>query len=145
MADPEGGGRLEIERVLPAPPERVWAAWTDAAGMRRWMCPGTVEEARVELDVREGGSFRVDMIDGDTTYRHTGRYLTVDPPRRLSFTWVSPATGNAESVVTVELRPAGDGTTLTLVHERLPSAESAERHREGWGSILEKLQGALQA
>lgn len=143
MTDGDGGSRLEIRRVLSAEPERVWSAWTEASSMSRWMCPGGVERAEVELDVREGGAFTIDMIEGEVVHHHTGRYIEVRRPERLAFTWVSPATKKEESVVTVELREVAEGTELTLVHERLPDDEAAEQHRGGWGSILEKLEGAL--
>lgn len=131
--------RLELTRHIPASPEDVFAAWTDAESLRHWMCPGGVEEARAELDVREGGSYRIDMVEGDEVHRHRGEYLEVDPPRRLVFTWISPATGEEESRVTVQLEGRKDGTRLRLVHERLPDADTADRHRAGWTQILEKL------
>jgi Activator of Hsp90 ATPase homolog 1-like protein len=43
-----------------------------------------------------------------------------------------------ETLVTIELRRAGNETELTLTHEGLPDDEARTRH-EGWRSILEKL------
>jgi uncharacterized protein YndB with AHSA1/START domain len=122
--------------VLPAPIEVVYAAWTDPETMARWLSP--MGDAEVEADVRLGGSFRVVMVGGDMRIEHTGKYLTVDPPRLLSFTWRSPYTGSAPSVVTLTLTSDGDSTHLLLVHERL-SDEAAESHREGWGAMLTRL------
>jgi uncharacterized protein YndB with AHSA1/START domain len=122
--------------ALPAPIEDVYAAWTQPAAMARWLAP--MGSADVEADVRVGGRFRVVMIGDAMSIQHTGEYLTVEPPRRLSFTWQSPYTGAEPSVVTVTLTPDGDSTHLLLLHERLPEG-AAESHRGGWGAILQRL------
>jgi uncharacterized protein YndB with AHSA1/START domain len=135
---------LTIRRQISAPPEDVFDAWTDAEGMRQWMRPGDVEDAEVSLDVRVGGRFTIDMIQGDVTHKHHGEYRVVDRPRRLVFTW------NADwipggSLVTVELRALRGGTELILTHESLPDRTSVENHSMGWGSILDRLSGAVSA
>jgi uncharacterized protein YndB with AHSA1/START domain len=129
-------GRVRIELVLPAPIEDVYAAWTQPEAMARWLAP--MGAAEVEADVRVGGRFRVVMIGGGMSIAHTGEYLTVEPPRRLSFTWQSPYTGAEPSVVTVTLTADGDRTLLLLLHERLPEGAAAS-HRGGWGAMLQRL------
>jgi len=131
---------VRIERHLPAPPQIVFARWTDPSSMARWLSPSG--EAEVEADVRVGGRFTVVMLGEATRLRHTGEYLAIEPPSRLSFTWVSPYTGNEPSVVTVELAPSGSGTLLRLIHERLP-ADQVEPHSRGWASIIDHLTAAL--
>ena len=42
-------------------------------------------------------------------------------------------------LVTIELQPADGGTELTLIHERMPSAEQAENHKGGWTGGLDNL------
>jgi uncharacterized protein YndB with AHSA1/START domain len=135
-------GALKIERVLPASPDEVFAAWTTPERMAVWMSPAGHAEA--EVDLRPGGVFRVTMVGDDLRIDHTGIYLELDPPRRLVFTWISPYTGSEPSVVTVELHPHDDGTRLVLVHERLP-ADVVDSHRSGWGTMLERLTAALPA
>jgi uncharacterized protein YndB with AHSA1/START domain len=123
--------------ALPASIEDVYAAWTQPEAMARWLAP--MGSAEVEADVRAGGRFRVVMIGGGMSIQHTGEYLTVEPPRRLSFTWQSPYTRTEPSVVTVTLTADGDSTQLLLLlHERLPE-DAAESHRGGWGAILQRL------
>jgi uncharacterized protein YndB with AHSA1/START domain len=128
---------LELVRVLPAPPEQVFRAWTDASLLARWMSP--VGRAEVEADPRPGGRLTVTMIGAGTRIEHTGEYLEVVPPHRLVFTWISPYTGDVPSLVTVELEPEGDGTRLTLRHEQLPP-EAATSHVGGWERMLSRLQ-----
>lgn len=135
MTDP-----LVVERMLPAPPGEVFAAWTTPERMADWLSP--TGHAKAEAEVRTGGSFRVVMIHSNTRIEHTGTYLELDPPRRLVFTWISPYTGPEPSVVTVELHPVDGGTRLILTHERLP-ADVIDGHRDGWGAMLERLHQVL--
>ena len=135
---------LRIVRVLPAPPEEVFDAWTDAGSLAAWMAPGSVRRAVVELDARVGGRFRIVMQGPDCDHPHEGEYLVVERPRRLVFTWISAATGGLATTVSVELAPHGRGETeLTLTHEGLPDEAAGDRHRSGWGDILRKLGASL--
>jgi uncharacterized protein YndB with AHSA1/START domain len=133
----EAQGRVRIETDLPAAIQEVYAAWTEPKAMARWLAP-TGCDAEVEADVRVGGRLRVVMRGNRLTIEHTGEYVVVEPPHRLSFTWLSTYTGAEPSVVTVTLTPQGNATHLLLVHERLP-ADAAESHRGGWGAMLQRL------
>lgn len=135
---------IRLVRLLSAPPEDVFDAWADPAGMKQWMCPGSISEASAELDVRVGGRFRIAMRGTTGEHVHTGEYREVERPRRLVFTWVSSGTRGRETLVTIELRPRGtDQTELSLTHELMPDDDAAARHRGGWGDILAKLDANL--
>ena len=131
---------IRVERLLPAPMADVYAAWTDPDEMAQWLSPNG--HAEVEADVRVGGAFRVTMIEGDFRLEHTGEYLVVDPPRRLSFTWRSAYTSPDASQVDVVLSARGTKTLLVLSHQRLPDATRAS-HEGGWVAILERLDALL--
>ena len=134
--------RLVLKKQLPATREEVFAAWTDAEHMKAWMRPGSTTRVEAELDVRVGGAYSIDMYDGTRLHAHHGEYVTVDPPRKLSFTWKAEWLPDG-SLVTVELFERDGGTELVLTHERLPSVEMAENHKKGWGEILDRLAGVL--
>jgi uncharacterized protein YndB with AHSA1/START domain len=139
------GEALVVRRVLSAPRERVFAAWLDPASLAQWMRPGAVSRATVEVDPRVGGKFRIVMhrepgAGGDI--EHWGEYLVIDPPGRLSFTWISVYTDLRPSVVTIELAERGSATELTLTHQRLP-ANQVDAHRKGWTEIVQKLDVTL--
>lgn len=136
MTGPQADAPIRIERIIPAPIEEVFSAWTDPESMSLWLSP--IGHADVEVDPRVDGRFRVVMVGPDVSIEHSGEYLVFDPPRLLSFTWRSPYTGPEPSVVTVTLTPEGETTRMVLVHERLP-AEQVSPHAEGWGSILDRL------
>ena len=131
--------KLVVRKTIAAPPREIFEAWTDADGMRSWMCPGDAVEARARLDVRVGGSFRIVMKSPTREYEHTGTYRIVDPPRKLVFTWISEATGGKTSLVTVEFQERGTGTEVVLTHEELPDPTAVKSHRGGWGTILDRL------
>ena len=131
---------VSIHRLIRATPERVFAAWTDAVMIARWMTP--VGHAIADVDPRPGGKLQVTMVGDDRRIEHVGEYREVVPGRRLVFTWSSPFTGPEPSVVTIELRAVASGTELTLTHETLP-AEAIESHSGGWGVMLDRLDAVL--
>lgn len=103
------------------------------------MAPGSMTVAELEMDPRPGGFFRLVMRSERGDIAHSGEYREVDAPRRLVFTWKSPATQGRDTVVTVEFHEHGDATELVLIHEELPDEPTAKGHREGWTSIAETL------
>jgi uncharacterized protein YndB with AHSA1/START domain len=54
---------LEIKRVIKAPRQRVYAAWTDPAQMKQWFGPEKVQTRELIADARVGGEFRWDLIN----------------------------------------------------------------------------------
>ena len=131
---------VRLERLLPAPVAEVFAAWTDPAVMAKWLSP--TGYAKVEADPRIGGQFRVAMIGGAFRLEHTGVYLAIEPPHRLSFTWLSPYTGAHATQVDLTLAARGKATLLVLTHQQLPD-ETRSSHESGWGRILTRLAALL--
>jgi uncharacterized protein YndB with AHSA1/START domain len=130
---------VRVERVLPATPDVVFDAWTDPASLRVWMAPGASTVADAECEARVGGAFRIVMINDDGAFEHTGRYLELDRPRRLVFTWRSLGTGLADTEVTIDLAELDTGTRMVITHRGLPSAEELDNHHDGWSGIADKL------
>ncbi|HEY7634625.1 MAG TPA: SRPBCC domain-containing protein [Gemmatimonadales bacterium] len=139
MTDDTAAESLVVRRVLPAPRERVFAAWLDPVSLAQWMRPGATTETLVEVDARVGGRFRILMRhEGNQDFEHRGEYLVIQPPSLLSFTWISAATDLQPTVVTVEFLERGANTELVLTHRRLPPSQ-LESHRRGWTDILRNL------
>jgi uncharacterized protein YndB with AHSA1/START domain len=131
---------VRLERLVPAPIDAVFDAWTDAATMRLWFSPEGA--AHVEADPRPGGLLRVVMSGEGTVIEHVGRYVELVRPHRLVFTWQSAYTGGRETVVAVELSARGSETWLSLTHEWLPP-DRVDSHRGGWGAIVDRLATTL--
>ncbi len=135
---------LTITRILPARRQAVFDAWTTAKSVQHWMCPEAWSVPLAELDVRVGGTFRVDMlVEGERTV-HTGVYREVRPPEKLVFTWTSKHTQHRDTLVTVELRALGEQTELMLTQTLLPDEAAVHRHVRGWTRIVEYLTTYLQ-
>jgi uncharacterized protein YndB with AHSA1/START domain len=77
--------------------------------------------------------------DGNAN-RVVGRYLEVNPPERLVFTW-QWETGEAhdETVVTLEFIDRAGKTELVLTHERFPTDSARAHHDQGWVGCLDRL------
>jgi len=130
--------KLVLRKMIAAPRKEVFDAWLDAEGMKHWMCPGNTLTAEAQIDARVGGAFRIVMKGANQDADHTGVYRLIEPPSKLTFTWISKATDRAETLVTVELFDRDGQTELILAHERLPTPEATEKHK-GWLQIVDKL------
>lgn len=137
----DDGLTLELERTLPAPPERVFRAWTDPGEMGAWFAPNPDLEVSAEVELRVEGRYRIAMGE----HVVGGVYREIQPPTRLVFTWRWEASEDPEEMlVTVELEAHGDGTRLRLRHERLADAEARANHAEGWELCLPRLEVFLR-
>ncbi len=133
---------LILKRRLAASPEDVYAAWTDPAKLKQWFRPGSGPVLPgTALDVREGGYYTI-AVGGEDGEEHrvSGMYREVVPGRKLVFTWISDCAPESESLVTVLIRPDGDGSILTLIHEQFSDEAARDRHEHGWTGCLDKLE-----
>ncbi|WP_434662512.1 SRPBCC domain-containing protein [Paraburkholderia sp. A3BS-1L] len=129
-----------VRRRIDASVAKVYAAWTQAAQLMRWMHPLDTICLHAEADVRVGGRFRVIMRSpGGEEYDASGTYLDVVPEAKLVFTWAWRSEPERESRVTVVLRADGPTTEVMLRHERFLDEATRDAHREGWSSALDRL------
>lgn len=135
---------LTIRRRLRASPAKVFAAWTDPRQIMRWWGPVGAETVRAETDLRVGGRFvKVARTADGEEHEASGIYREIVLDERLVFTWAWRSTPERESLVTVALRPDGDGTVLTLTHEQFVDEPARDRHHQGWSGALDKLERYL--
>ena len=135
---------LEIKRLIKAPRDRVYAAWTDPAQLKQWFGPENVQTHDLVADVRVGGTFRWDLIDSDgDELTMCGEFRELKSNEKVVFTWQWQDDEDWEnhiSIVTVDLKDAAGGTELRLTHEQLPNEDSRDGHNRGWNSALDKLE-----
>ncbi len=143
MEAPRLGERPELRLVrrYPVGPEKVWRAWTDPQALSAWFGPGESHSVTLaELDVREGGRYRIRFHTPDgEEHEVSGVYETVEPGRRLVFSWAWRSTPERVSRVTVALKPVPEGTELDFRHERFFDEAARDGHRRGWAATFEKL------
>ncbi|OLT15804.1 polyketide cyclase [Pseudonocardia sp. CNS-139] len=134
---------LTIVRVLDAPRELVFRAWTDPEHLAAWFGPRgcTTPRSTVAADVRPGGTWRATMIREDTGAELPtgGFYIEVREPERLVFTWRDPGGSGEESVVTVALADLGGRTEMTFHQAGFSSDGYRAGVHEGWSSSFDRL------
>jgi uncharacterized protein YndB with AHSA1/START domain len=135
--------RIEVRRVVRAPRERLFHAWTDAGELMRWWGPMGLEPAGASVDLRVGGGYRISMRPPGGAPSHAfGEFHEVEPPSRLVFTWAwegGEFDGLSDTLVTVEFHARGaTETEIVLTHERL-GPDAVEAHRQGWVDSLERV------
>jgi uncharacterized protein YndB with AHSA1/START domain/DNA-binding transcriptional ArsR family regulator len=142
---------FRFERELPAPPSRVWRAWTTAAGVRGWWSPEHFDVADCEVDAVPGGRLRIVLVEGDgTRHEAAGRFLALGRPHSLSFE-LGPLDQSGEplfrAVHDVRLVQLGQQTRLTLTiqvsHVPREAAPAVAGIPLGWEQTLNKLKAQL--
>jgi uncharacterized protein YndB with AHSA1/START domain len=141
---------LILKRMLNAPPERAFKAWTSAEHIQQWMRPepGMVVPL-ASMDLRVGGKFRIQMKNPDGEFfTAVGVFKEVKAPERLVYTWDWEKDGSGAefgevegkpSLMTVEFLKRGEGTELVLTHSRFASVESRDNHAKGWSRGVESF------
>ncbi len=135
---------LTLKRRLKAPPGKVFAAWIDPEKVMRWMGPGEAGAVSAQCDARIGGRYRwVMRTPSGEELEVGGVYREVIADEKLVFTWAWKSTPERESLVTVLLKPDGDGTLLTVTHEQFFDEDARDRHQQGWNGAIDKMEKYL--
>jgi uncharacterized protein YndB with AHSA1/START domain len=150
---------LTLTRVVNAPREVVFRAWTEPELLVQWWGPNGVTGAECEIDPRAGGVFRVVMIAGDELGDRAGERWPVrgvfeeyEPPSRLVLSTGAvddeDGTVHLEGTTTVDFEDLGNGTTkLTVTATATGLTDQAptmlEGMTQGWNETLDKLVARL--
>jgi uncharacterized protein YndB with AHSA1/START domain len=147
-ASPVVDRELVLTRIIDAPREKLYRAWTDPALLVQWFAPLPWTTPRAELDVRPGGASLVVMRgpDGNEFPNH-GVYLEVVTNERLVFTdaYTSAWEPSSKPFMTVILtfEDAGGKTRYTARarHWTVADRETHEKmgFHEGWGRCTDQL------
>lgn len=144
---------LVLNRILSAPREKVFRAWTDPEILKQWFAPKPWTTPVAQLDVRPGGANLIVMRGPDgQEFPNRGVYLEVVPNERLVFTdaFVRAWEPSEKPFMTAELtfEDAGSGKTNYTARVRHWTAADCETHAKmgfhtGWGQCADQLEALL--
>ncbi len=145
---------LVLERVVDAPVEAIWKAWTEPQHLIKWFCPRPYLVTKCEVDLRTGGIFRTDMKGPDMPESPcSGCILEVEKHKK--FVWTSalgpgfrpqPVPENGPDLLftgMILLEAQGNQTKYTALAIHADE-KSCKRHEEmgfheGWGVCLDQM------
>ena len=118
---------------IAAPPDVVFSYLIDPSLLSRWFGDATGSTPE------PGGAFAIAF---DDTKSVQGRFVTIDPPKRVVFTWGVPDSNvlpPGSTTVEIVLTPDGSDTVVDLTHHDLPPSELPS-HQTGWTGLLKELE-----
>lgn len=140
---------LVITRIINAPREKLFRAWTEAELLKRWFAPLPFTTPVAELDVRAGGSSRIVMRDADgNDYPNRGIYLEVVKNERLVFTdayveaWIPSEKPFMTGILTFEDVGGKTRYTARVLHWTVKDRDTHEQmgFHAGWNQCTDQLE-----
>jgi uncharacterized protein YndB with AHSA1/START domain len=137
---------IRLERMLDAPPEKVWRYLTEADLRQQWFMGGSDARPDSEFELlNDHDNLSEDDVPYPADYAPykgktwSEKVVGFEPPRLLATTFQ----GGRNGVVTYELFAEGPGTRLVLTHSGITSGTGAQDFGSGWNSHLTVLQEKL--
>lgn len=150
--DPERD--LTIDRIIRAPRDRVWSAWTTPESFEQWWVPHPALCRVAQMDLRPGGAMitRISENGGDFAPHFNGCYLAIDEGTRLVFTnslvtnWRPAETPFITAIITLAEHPEGTAYQAYVMHK---SPSDRAMHEElgfydGWGTVAAQLAALVE-
>lgn len=143
---------LVLTRLINAPREKVFKAWTDAELLKQWFAPLPYTTPHAELDVRVGGSNFITMRGTDgNEFPNRGVYLEVIENERIVVTdaftsaWVPSEKPFMTLVLTFEEQDGKTKYTALVRHWSVADREAHEKmgFHEGWGQCTDQLEALV--
>lgn len=145
---PTSDRELVLTRLIDAPREKLYRAWTEPALLQQWFAPLPYKTPVAQLDVRPGGASHIVMRapDGNEMPNH-GVYLEVVPNERLVFTdaftkaWEPSAKPFMTVILTFENEGGKTRYTARVRHWTVADRETHEKmgFQQGWGQCTDQL------
>ena len=133
---------VSLHRVLKAPPEKVYRAFTESLAIASWIPPYGFICTVHEMNVKVGGKYRMSFHNFSTGNAHTfgGKYLEIKPNEFLKYIdqFEDPNLAG-EMITSVWLKKVSVGTELKVLQENIPGVIPVEMCYLGWQECLEKL------
>ena len=154
MTDTSDDSReLSLTRLIDAPREKVYRAWTQPDLLMQWFAPKPWSTVRADVDLRPGGGNVLVMADPEgNEYPNPGQYLEIVPNEKLVFTdaYVGDWEPSPKPFMTVTLtfKDEGGKTRYTAVAKHWTvedrKAHEAMGFHEGWGQCADQLEALVK-
>src|SRR5215472_2161722 len=127
---------IVLSRVIAAPRERVFQAWTDPKQIAQWFGPDGFKVESLECDIRTGGRWRFVYTGPDgTCYDNRILFLRVEAPRLIEIEHGSDKDNDpARFYVTVTFDAQSDGKTVLTMRQLHPTKEQRDA-TIGFGAV----------
>lgn len=147
MPNPEGS-TIRLHRVLRAPAERVYKAFTDADALTKWLPPNGFIGKVHEMDAKVGGGYRMSFTNLGSGHAHSfaSTFTELKPFERISHMdkFDDPALAG-EMHTTIVLKKVSCGTDVEIVQEGIPEMIPADQCYLGWQDSLRLLMFLVEA
>ncbi|MCK7596488.1 SRPBCC family protein [Microbulbifer sp. CAU 1566] len=135
-------GTVRLHRVLRAPVERVYRAFTNPHAMAKWSPPDGFYAIYEYLEAKVGGTYKASFTNFTTGDSHSfgGEFKEIVENERIRYidTFDDPnLPGTME--VTVTFKSVTCGTELTIVQEGIPEVIPVEMCYLGWQESMAAL------
>ncbi len=149
---PVNNRELSLTRLIRAPRERLWRAWTEPELMKQWFTPRPWTTPEIVADVRPGGSSYILMRgpNGEENPCH-GVYLEVVKNEKLVITdaytraWEPAESPMMTTILTFADEGGGTRYTARALHWTVAAREQHEAmgFHEGWGKATDQLEALV--
>ena len=116
---------VKLHRVIAAPTEKVFKAFTDPDAYASWLPPYGFVAKVYEMDVKVGGKYKMSFTNFTTGNGQSfgGEFLEIKPNELIKY---SDSFDNpdlpGEMITTVNLKAVSGGTELNITQEGIPEA-----------------------
>jgi uncharacterized protein YndB with AHSA1/START domain len=139
--------KVHLHRVLTAPVEKVYRAFTDPDAMASWLPPyGFIGKVH-SMDLKVGGKYKMSFTNFTTGSSHSfgGDYLEIKPNELLKYSdKFDDPNLPGEMTTTITFKAVSCGTEIVAVQEGIPEMIPAEMCYLGWQESLEKLKKLVE-
>ena len=139
--------KVHLHRVIAAPVEKVFRAFTNPDAMASWLPPyGFIAKVH-HMDVKEGGSYSMSFTNftSGNSQSFGGEYVQIIPNELIKYTdRFDDPNLPGEMVTTIHLKAVSCGTELTATQEGIPAVIPTEMCYLGWQESLDKLKRLVE-
>jgi uncharacterized protein YndB with AHSA1/START domain len=133
---------VSLHRVLKSTPEKIYRAFTEPIAIASWLPPYGFLCTVHEMNVHEGGTFKMSFHNFSTGNGHSfgGKYVELKLNEFIKYTdQFDDPNLPGEMITSVWLKKVSVGTEIKILQENIPSAIPVEMCYLGWQESLEKL------